>query len=242
MLVDSDAMGLYASKLLLESGNEELKQRLELYQIFQRLFEHHRELLDELLNLESTGIKSRPAATTPYVEGVIEPQHSYLMTNLLTGSTQRLEQAQQTWVLGRDYQAAHLVIEDSRVSRCHAALHYIQADGFYLVDLGSRNGSFVNGEFVSQQRQLHDGDRIRLGSFTFIFYQCQQTKHLPNLPDHVLQTIQQTIDQRSVSSPVLAQEGMVTQNYDPSQAEGDYLAEMHLPHLLDDTARFSRSY
>jgi signal transduction histidine kinase/CheY-like chemotaxis protein len=51
---------------------------------------------------------------------------------------------------------------NSGVSRCHAKI--TQGDGCWVLqDLGSRNGSFVNGRRVSSQI-LSPGDRIRLGS------------------------------------------------------------------------------
>ncbi len=56
-----------------------------------------------------------------------------------------------------------LVLPDPRVSRDHAVVE--QLDGrFRLRDLGSRNGTFVNGEPVSEA-DLRDGDRLAIGAF-----------------------------------------------------------------------------
>ncbi|WP_395743286.1 FHA domain-containing protein [Prosthecobacter sp.] len=55
-----------------------------------------------------------------------------------------------------------LPIADSEVSRRHAI---IQAQGereFWLVDLGSANGTYVNGRRISQSVRLHNGDLIRV--------------------------------------------------------------------------------
>ncbi len=55
----------------------------------------------------------------------------------------------------------HLVIGDSRVSREHAEI--ISEEGkFFVVDAGSRHGSFVNGQRV-QRHQLRSGDRLEFG-------------------------------------------------------------------------------
>src|SRR5947207_2526776 len=55
-----------------------------------------------------------------------------------------------------------LVIADPRVSRDHAQ---IMQDGqeFFLVDLGSKHGTFVNGERVQRQK-LERGDRLECGA------------------------------------------------------------------------------
>ncbi|MFW6125459.1 MAG: FHA domain-containing protein, partial [Pirellulales bacterium] len=56
----------------------------------------------------------------------------------------------------------HLRIDCPRVSRHHCQL---VADGHrvVLVDLESRNGTFVNGEEALPQRRLASGDRLALG-------------------------------------------------------------------------------
>jgi len=66
----------------------------------------------------------------------------------------------------------HIQIDDLAVSSAHA--HIIckpgkDKDSFYLVDLDSTNGSFINGKKISKQ-QLHHKDDLRIGwnIFTFI--------------------------------------------------------------------------
>jgi len=67
-------------------------------------------------------------------------------------------------VIGRDAQEADLVVEQStRVSRRHAAVRPV-AGGYEIVDLGSANGTTVNGEPVERFAvALEDGDRVALG-------------------------------------------------------------------------------
>ncbi len=56
------------------------------------------------------------------------------------------------------------VVEQPVVSRKHAMIFY-NAPGFWLQDLGSQNGTFVDGQRVGQQpRALKHGERIQLGS------------------------------------------------------------------------------
>jgi phosphoserine phosphatase RsbU/P len=55
-----------------------------------------------------------------------------------------------------------LVIADPRVSRDHAYIA-LEADGFYIVDQGSKHGTFVNGERVQRQK-LERNDRLEFGA------------------------------------------------------------------------------
>ena len=57
------------------------------------------------------------------------------------------------------------MIDDKSVSRRHAALER-RGSGFAVVDQGSANGSFVNGEQVSEA-SLYDGQELRLGMVPF---------------------------------------------------------------------------
>ncbi len=60
-----------------------------------------------------------------------------------------------------------LVLEDPNVSRQHAEIRP-SGNGFVLADLGSTNGSKVNGIKVSE-RLLQDGDELTFGSTSFRF-------------------------------------------------------------------------
>lgn len=51
-------------------------------------------------------------------------------------------------VLGRAQGVADIVVDDTGVSRQHAAIIYAQGD-FFLEDLGSSNGTHINGERVA---------------------------------------------------------------------------------------------
>ena len=64
-----------------------------------------------------------------------------------------------------------LPLHDERASRRHALIHDRGAQGFWIVDLGSRNGTFVNNRRVQQPGRLQDVDAIRLGSTQFTFRQ-----------------------------------------------------------------------
>lgn len=69
-------------------------------------------------------------------------------------------------VLGRD-NGTDLVLPDHSVSRRHARLTRDET-GYELQDLGSTNGTFVDGQLIDRVH-LKSGDTIRLGSFLFKF-------------------------------------------------------------------------
>lgn len=64
----------------------------------------------------------------------------------------------------------NVMIPDPRVSRRHAMIRK-QDGGFHIFDLGSFNGSYLNGVRVTAARQLESGDIINLADHEFRFDQ-----------------------------------------------------------------------
>lgn len=187
-MIDSQSLAAYSSQVITASGDKELEQRLGLYRVFLKLYEHHRGLLDEILDLENTDGKGRTRTALRYVQGVVQGKQTHLITNLLKGKTQALHQLESVWVIGRDRKAP-ISVQDKRLSRRHAALQYVEGEGFYLIDLNSTNGSFVNGEPVRYCTPLKDGDQVRLGSLAFTFFVCNASKISDSLPSDVLEQV-----------------------------------------------------
>ncbi|MBW1882972.1 MAG: FHA domain-containing protein [Deltaproteobacteria bacterium] len=73
-----------------------------------------------------------------------------------------------TIVLGRE-ETADLVIDDASASRRHAVIEK-RANGYYLRDLGSANGTYLNGLLHAQEARLREGQRFRIGQTEFIFH------------------------------------------------------------------------
>jgi hypothetical protein len=69
--------------------------------------------------------------------------------------------------IGRS-RACEIVVDDAGVSRRHAAIRQEQ-DRWVVEDLGSTNGSSVNGAALEAPRELSNGDEIELGSTTLRF-------------------------------------------------------------------------
>lgn len=188
-MMDSNFLNSDFLSALNSSEDSEITQRLGLYQVFLRLYEQNRGLLDEVLSLETTGSQFVHVSTPPFIQGMVLDQQVFLVTNLVGHKTQALTQGQNIWTIGRDSRNVAIPIRDSRMSRVHAAIEYIEGEGFYLVDLGSSNGSYVNGECIRHHILLQEGDRVRLGSFTFTFFECDSLREMGRLSDVMLSKI-----------------------------------------------------
>lgn len=97
-------------------------------------------------------------------------------------------------IIGRD-DSADVTIPASAVSRRHARL-MLEGENYMLEDLGSSNGTFLNGEKLAGRRSLKPGDKIRLGQTINLEYQApgstseKTAEHsAPAKPSHVMQTM-----------------------------------------------------
>jgi len=70
-------------------------------------------------------------------------------------------------LLGRG-ESADIRLEDTFASSAHARL-VAQGDVIVLEDLGSTNGTYLNGEPLRGPQPLHVGDSIRIGDSEFTF-------------------------------------------------------------------------
>jgi hypothetical protein len=87
-----------------------------------------------------------------------------------------------TFLIGR-YAPADLVICFPRISRQHARIVRLAVGVYELVDLGSQNGTFVNGRQLGlTPHPLKDGDEIVFGGVAgFRFYDPDQTRKGPRI-------------------------------------------------------------
>jgi len=77
------------------------------------------------------------------------------------GNQREIEISRTPFTLGRQGDN-DLVLLDTRISRRHARI-VRDSEGYLLEDAGSRHGTFVNGEKVTESRRLKSGDQISLG-------------------------------------------------------------------------------
>lgn len=71
--------------------------------------------------------------------------------------------------VGRD-PGSTAFLDDVTVSRKHAIFER-RADGWFLRDTGSLNGTYVNGEQVDETK-LATGDEVQIGRFKLTFFQA----------------------------------------------------------------------
>ncbi len=82
--------------------------------------------------------------------------------------------------IGRD-RSNRLPIDDPSVSRRHCSILKLAAERFEIRDLGSRNGTAVNGLPITA-RVLADGDEIRLGDCHFLFLLLESSESANPVP------------------------------------------------------------
>ena len=84
-------------------------------------------------------------------------------------------------VIGRAA-GADLRLSDDGVSRLHCKLQH-EVHGFVVEDLGSRNGTFCNGErLIRGRRALFEGDQLQLGTTSVLRFTYKEMLDAPSIP------------------------------------------------------------
>ncbi len=73
-----------------------------------------------------------------------------------------------TFKIGRS-QDNDLILDQSWISRRHAIIQQEKNKHFHIIDVGSANGTFINGKRIVTQQTLHSGDQIMLGKTCLTF-------------------------------------------------------------------------
>jgi hypothetical protein len=93
-----------------------------------------------------------------------------LLVILEKGQPHRLHAIQQkTTALGRA-EDADLQLPHPSVSRQHAQIHRDRGGGFSVSDLGSQNGTLINGVPLQARTPLSQRDELQLGVYLLRFY------------------------------------------------------------------------
>ncbi len=79
----------------------------------------------------------------------------------------------------------YIVVNETTIGRRHALIEY-KDYSFWIIDQGSINGTFVNGEAVSTEVRLKHGDRIRL-------HKCEFEFIMPEMEDSGMTVISNTV-------------------------------------------------
>jgi len=86
----------------------------------------------------------------------------------LDDSSQAYPIAEGTTVIGRDLSCA-VALDAHGISRQHARI-FLAGGTAELEELGSKNGTWVNGSRIESPVSLHEGDKIRIGALTLTFH------------------------------------------------------------------------
>ena len=113
---------------------------------------------------DSTEYREGPAVPEEEESGVKRPCLIMIKGDFI-GQVYELEN--DVTMIGRS-DDAELVVSDISMSRKHAMI-VDRADGFYVSDLGSTNGCWVNRDEVKEPTKLEEGDKVTLGNVVFKF-------------------------------------------------------------------------
>ena len=101
-----------------------------------------------------------------------------------------------TLLIGRDAEC-DIVIPDRQVSRQHARITK-GTNGIILEDLGSKNGTFLNNQVLSEPIKLVEADEIAIAlTQTFLFLSSDATMPLSDLPPELSQVFRLRLDESS---------------------------------------------
>ena len=125
---------------------------------------------------------SSPAAY--YIQAIVLGHSSkspLCKSAFLTTNVSNLEDAQVTelapnWLIGRSSNCEIAILNPS-ISRHHAVIGFSLTQGFYITDVGSRNGTFVNRQRIPnlERRSITDGDLISFSQIQVEFFVSHQS-------------------------------------------------------------------
>ena len=105
---------------------------------------------------------------------ILPGQNPYLLLHTERGQRFFPLVGKSYWTIGRS-KDNDIVIKNQWISRNHAVLQSTETGDFYLIDLGSRNGTFVNGRRVAIPVTIHSQEQITFGKTEVQFYRPAPT-------------------------------------------------------------------
>ena len=114
-----------------------------------------------------------------YIQAAQVNHRAFLTTNLSGLEVPQVTVLSSTWLLGRSRNCA-VVVQDRSVSRCHAVVGYDVQQGFYIMDVGSSNGTCLGGVrlAVLKRYPLKDGDVIAMCNLKIEFFIATDSPNL----------------------------------------------------------------
>jgi pSer/pThr/pTyr-binding forkhead associated (FHA) protein len=123
---------------------------------------------DPTLSLTPVEAEDEPQDEFPFPHDELEPGQGLLLVKRgpNAGSTFLLERDSTS--VGRSPES-DVFLDDVTVSRKHAQILRRTDGSFSVSDVGSLNGTYVNGEQVDETR-LATGDEVQIGMFKLVFF------------------------------------------------------------------------
>lgn len=114
-----------------------------------------------------------------------------------------------SYILGKDPNSCDVVFQDLSVSRTHARLSVTEDGVLELEDLGSKNGTFVNGVPTPEKRVVTPQDLIALGTTVFVVIDRdapQETIYSPVIPMYEPPKAEETANESEVAAAPIIEE------------------------------------
>jgi len=99
-----------------------------------------------------------PAPRPPSKRSKKAPRKLAVIEGPLKGKSYGLEEE---LTIGRA-EKCHIVVDDTYVSQVHARF-YANGDSYFVEDLGSTNGTYLNRRRLTSPAELSRGDRVKIG-------------------------------------------------------------------------------
>lgn len=143
------------------------------------------------------------------------------------------------WILGRD-QGCSITFSDVTLSRQHALIFTTPMQEFYLSDLGSLNGSFINEQRVLHPTCLQHGDQLMVGRINLEFQLSSVLEPFdPSVTQKLVLMVQPSATQGKLWQELLIYQGVtvIWEKLNSSEAlrnclDNFALNESRLPDLL----------
>lgn len=105
-----------------------------------------------------------PSMRAALIQGASIEQSIFILRKAVGGRISELRQ----FTIGRT-QENDILMNDYAISRAHAVVE-IRGESYYIKDLGSANGTYVNGALIDDRGTLlEDGDTVRFARYEFLF-------------------------------------------------------------------------
>jgi ABC-type multidrug transport system ATPase subunit/pSer/pThr/pTyr-binding forkhead associated (FHA) protein len=130
-----------------------------------------------------------------------------ILNNQGPAASTEFDLTKQEIIIGRDENFADVTIPSPAVSRRHARM-LREGNGYALEDLGSSNGTYLNGQRVAGRYPLKSGDQIQLGQAITLVYHAPVTEsgatEIRSTPVMVSPGMQTVIGEEPILSKVSA--------------------------------------